>query len=450
MSSLTTPESYIDLASTTLTAGYTAGSGVMVVASTSGFPSTNQFHFTIFDQTTNLPKAIGKATAIVTLTYTVVMSLDANANAGDFFVLTLGTGAMNQIRADQQGRGTYANLPTAGYTVGDMYHATDVPFDYYWDGSVWQPQERCSLLSEAKGDYGIPYCASQKNVSVSGSGGVNTLINYSGGSPGYVSGIDLLINGTIDVQLESAVIKIYIDGSGTASVSCPLVNFAGKVLAFDMPATFYSRYTSGAAKSAIILKIPIPFSTGIKITLTNAGTQTYGIYSNIDYVLGIPNHWKGTRVFHCDTAYQQNMTAYSVYNIINYTGGAPGRLLGVSMCFDGNGSASPAFAWAEGPISYTVDGAGSPNMATSGVEDYFGSAGYWANLNGTVLASDNYGVLDISTAGGYAANVYRFHILDPVCWTSTFLMTFTAGILAVVPWSGTGLYYSTAWYYTQS
>jgi hypothetical protein len=48
MSSLVTPEAYVDLCGTTLTAGYTAGAGSITVASTGApFPQVQQFHLFI-------------------------------------------------------------------------------------------------------------------------------------------------------------------------------------------------------------------------------------------------------------------------------------------------------------------------------------------------------------------------------------------------------------------
>jgi hypothetical protein len=137
MSSLTTPEAYSDLTQTTLSSSYTAGAGSMVVTSTSGFPTARQFHFFVADQITNLVKAIGKATAVSSTTYTVVMTTDANCSSGDFFVLSLCAGAMDQIRADMSSFGTLANLPTVA-KAGDRYKQTDGPYDFIYSGSAWQ------------------------------------------------------------------------------------------------------------------------------------------------------------------------------------------------------------------------------------------------------------------------------------------------------------------------
>ncbi len=89
MSALVLPEYYADLAQTTLNGAYTSGSGTMVVTSAAALSTTRQFHFMITDQTTGAVKAIGKATAVTSNTFTVSMTTDANANSGDFVTITL-------------------------------------------------------------------------------------------------------------------------------------------------------------------------------------------------------------------------------------------------------------------------------------------------------------------------------------------------------------------------
>lgn len=136
MSALVTPEYYADLAATTLNGAYTSGSGTMVVTSAAALSTTRQFHFYISDQTTGAVKCIGVATAVLSNTFAVTMSLDANANSGDNVVISLCAGAMNQIRSDISGVGTFANLPTVA-KAGDRYKCTDSALEGVYTGSAW-------------------------------------------------------------------------------------------------------------------------------------------------------------------------------------------------------------------------------------------------------------------------------------------------------------------------
>lgn len=144
MSALVTPEYIADFAvtgtanNTTLNGAYTAASGSMTVTSAAALSTTNQFHFYIADQTTLAVKCIGKATAVSSNTFTVTMSLDANANSGDLVYISLCAGAFRQLQADAMQYGTFANLPTTVPPAGASYKQTDGPYLWISNGSVWQ------------------------------------------------------------------------------------------------------------------------------------------------------------------------------------------------------------------------------------------------------------------------------------------------------------------------
>lgn len=454
-------EYYANNCSTTVgSTGYTAGSGLLNVASTTApwpqITGHQQFHITIY-------RLIGGVnTVIVVLAVTGINSstqfavtaegTDANAIFGDLVIGTLTTGGMNCIRGNVTQVGVYAGLPSIGH-VGDRYSCTDCPFDLVWNGSSWTSLERCSLLSEGAKNYGTPYSNSIKAANWAGSGGVATLINYQGGQPGFVSEIFLAVNGG-DSNLEAATIQVYIDGSGSPTINCLLTAFMAKVHAYDqahgIPLQYYSRYLNSPASTAFYVRIPMPFTTGIEITITNVDATNYTIWSNIYCSLGVPNLWKGTRKLQVAVASLQTFTPYQVVSLLSLTNSTPGRLFGISMSIDGNGSTSPGFAWAEGPISMFIDGASTPQINSSGTEDYFGSVGYWGNLYGTTLTSDFVGALLSGTSGGgHVYGAYRLHILDPITWQNAITISWTAGIASVVSFTGNGVYFSTVWYYTQ-
>lgn len=137
MASLVLPEYYADLATTTLSSSYTAGAGSIVVTSAAALSTTRQFHFMITDQTTGAVKAIGKATAVSTNTFTVTMTTDANAASGDFVTITQCAAAMNQIRSDISQVGPIASAPTTALQ-GDRYKCTDAPYDGVYNSGAWQ------------------------------------------------------------------------------------------------------------------------------------------------------------------------------------------------------------------------------------------------------------------------------------------------------------------------
>lgn len=140
-------ERYVNNFSTTVgVLGYTAGSGVLNVASTSGISlgSGDTVHLAVYTVT------LGVISVVVNLTATAVNSgtqfavtaegADANAAATDVVICVLSAGSMNQIRADVSNLGTFANLPaTTNRKLGDDYKSTDSPHHFRFDGTLWQP-----------------------------------------------------------------------------------------------------------------------------------------------------------------------------------------------------------------------------------------------------------------------------------------------------------------------
>ena len=50
---------------------------------------------------------------------------------------------------------TYANLPTSGQQLGDLWYVTDRNDNYVWNGSVWRPQNNVgwAWVLQADGNY---------------------------------------------------------------------------------------------------------------------------------------------------------------------------------------------------------------------------------------------------------------------------------------------------------
>lgn len=134
-------ENYTNNASTSLTAGYTSGSGSITVTTTAGnFPTAAPFRVGIFD-TAGALVVLLKVTAITDGTHFAVTAegTDASASSGATVRHLLTAGGMDGIRIDQHQYGTLANLPsTTGQKQGNTYKCTDGPIDFIFDGSNWQ------------------------------------------------------------------------------------------------------------------------------------------------------------------------------------------------------------------------------------------------------------------------------------------------------------------------
>ena len=141
------PEQYVNLFSTTVGGGgYTAGSGVLNVASTTGVTlnAGDTCRLLVYSVSGGVitPVVLLKATAVNSGTQFAVTAegSDTSASSGNNVIMVLSAGAMNQIRADAFQADTRANLPsTTGQTTGNRFKCTDSPYDFRFNGSIWVP-----------------------------------------------------------------------------------------------------------------------------------------------------------------------------------------------------------------------------------------------------------------------------------------------------------------------
>lgn len=103
-------EQFANLASTSLTANYTAGDASVTVSNTAGdngsypFPVGPTFRIVILDAATQVPKVILKVTAVTDGTHfaVTVEGTDANASSGDIVACVLSAGAVAQMLIDER------------------------------------------------------------------------------------------------------------------------------------------------------------------------------------------------------------------------------------------------------------------------------------------------------------------------------------------------------------
>jgi hypothetical protein len=136
-------EQLFNIYSTTLSSSYTAGSGIIHVASGGGLPSGGQFALTVLDQTTLAIKVIFRGSFLGGTAIAVTAEgSDANANSGDIVVGSMMTvRSLVQILEDWLGYGPTANLPSAtGRKLGQRFKVNDGNFEYVLDdGTLSSP-----------------------------------------------------------------------------------------------------------------------------------------------------------------------------------------------------------------------------------------------------------------------------------------------------------------------
>lgn len=322
-----------------------------------------------------------------------------------------------------------------------------------------------------------------KNEYVSlASGTEQNLVNYTGGSPGYVSRVFIAATGGSGTPGGSGDptqqnIKIYLNGSGTPYITIPFANMFLDQYAWDQasnvapcPTTSYFTKANCQASSQDFsgdFTLPIPFNTGIRITYTNSTGSTLTFFSVVEYHTGVPlTSWTTTRVLHMDSIQRQTgIVANAVVTLSNYTGGAPGRFVGLWWMEDSFiGSVSPLTAPFEGNILLYLDGAGSPNIQSSGTEDWFGLGfGFGGQgLGGTGGGNssstqggwcDGTGQMCLEFIGATFGNTQaavRWHVNDPIDFSTGEKITWQCGDTSEVSFTGTCTLWSTVFYYTQS
>jgi len=291
MSALVAPEAYVDLCTTTVASGgYTAGSGVLNVASTgSPFPQVQQFHFYIADATTKAVKAVGLATAINSGTqWAVTMSTDANANQNDVVALSLCAGAMDQIRTDINQYGTRANLPsTTGQKTGNTYKCTDSPYSYIFNGSAWDAYVYGMKVTEpVSANFSW---ANQGSCSVSSTYGGEILTFVKGSSDSlrvrylaapstpYTITALLVINMT-PTSYNMAGLCFYNSSSGKLCTLCFQLGSSGYL---ELARQNWNTTTSF---SATVTNTPIALAAGeVWLRITDDGTN-FKFYASVDRV----------------------------------------------------------------------------------------------------------------------------------------------------------------------
>jgi hypothetical protein len=204
-------------------------------------------------------------------------------------------------------------------------------------------------------------------------------------------------------------LRIYYDGSATASVDAPVGDFFGVGLGQERPlaSTMVRDSSSGRARNCYW---PMPFRKSIKITITNEGRRRAShLYYHVDWkkVKDLP---AGIRYFHA--RYRQELPTIKGrnYELLDIKGS--GHYVGTVFSVIQN---EPGW-FGEGDEYFYVDGAKVPNIQGTGTEDYFNDA--WGLRVSEV--GPYYGVTVADGTGlGSRMSAYRWHIVDPIPFTKS-------------------------------
>jgi len=390
---------------------------------------------------------------------TQVQFNDAGALGGDSG-LTYDKSTKTLSAGSGTGAGDIA-LANAGGSYKAHLNGASVTSNYTWklppadaagmvqsDGSgnlTVSPLVTVDVLSDSKlaGTY-----ASTKNEYYSlAAGATRDLVNYQSGD-GYVSQLFITLYSASDAaSLQSSVVKVYYGGSGTPSITATLAQFFGVYGMAQTGTSFSSRYFSAvfadSTKATYETMLPIPFSGGIQITLTNSsGGTAQTLWSEVSYQTGVPDTWPNTRKLLLATTPYAGCTLNNTLTLANVASGK-GRVFGLAWYMNGTAN------FQEGNFTYYVNGSGTPSLVSSGTEDYFQTGFNWTavttpwSLGGLIGVYTSVGAFPTGNIGAY-----RYHIRDQFDFTNGFNITWQCGD-STQGSTGSASAATTVWYYTE-
>ena len=285
--------------------------------------------------------------------------------------------------------------------------------------------------------------AKGKGVTVA-NGATQTLLSYSGG-PGYVADIFFTHDSNNSINM-----TVTVDGSTVYSGPHCYFILGARYAAITSP--FANQITSSLG--GLVSKIPIPFTSSISITITNNSGTTATTYWEIGYVK-LPEVVDWGRCNKLNVAQaglsSSGDTALSLSQdqtgtLLNLSSSPPGQLLGI--CLEFNGASVNNNSILEGPVKFTIDG--TLEFVTSGAEDYFEMADYFAAVSAGV--SSAWASLIYKDPGsGHFFAACRFHVPDPVLFENALKVEVQMGdSTSGLTFTGSCLLGYTVWYYTAS
>ncbi len=226
------------------------------------------------------------------------------------------------------------------------------------------------------------------------------------GSSGVIRRIWMTFHDLSPRMLKQLRLEFFWDSATKPAVSVPLGDFF--CMGLGRMAAFESAFFSSPEGRSFNCFIPMPFQTGMRVTVTNDGRGVAGMFFyDIDYTLGddIP---PGTPYFHA-WYNQQLPTGMRVdYTVLEQVRGR-GRYLGASfgVVMD---KARYGQSWGgEGEVKFFIDDDDDqPTLCGTGTEDYIGTG--WCQG----VFSHQYQGCTVADDDKMHLCFYRFHGPDPI------------------------------------
>jgi len=223
-----------------------------------------------------------------------------------------------------------------------------------------------------------------------------------------------------------SILRIYWDGQEQPSVECPVGDF------FGLPWGRYSPLVSLPVcvnpGSAFNCYWEMPFRKSCRITLSNIGHEDMTLYYQVNYTLtDVP---ADCAYFHAQFRRTNPLPFKQDYTILEGVRGR-GHYVGTAMGWGVNNNGR----WGEGEIKFFLDGEKEwPTICGTGTEDYFCGSYNFENKETKQyqeFCTPYAGLHQVLRPDGLYRSqqrfaLYRWHIMDPVRFTSDLRVTIQA------------------------
>lgn len=217
----------------------------------------------------------------------------------------------------------------------------------------------------------------------------------------------------------NVIVRIYWDGSTIPSIECPIADFFCN--GWGAQQAIRSIPINVNPSGGMNCYLPMPFRKHARITIENDATRDLPIFAYaINYTLEPVDD--DALYLHAQWRRSNPLPYLEPYTLVDGIEGT-GQYVGTFMSWQQNS----AGWWGEGEIKMYLDGDEAfPTICGTGTEDYFGGA--WGFESGEYSAPYMGYQLVRGQAGepGTRMTMYRFHIQDPVFFSSDLKVTMQA------------------------
>jgi len=236
-----------------------------------------------------------------------------------------------------------------------------------------------------------------------------TLLDIEG--PGIIQRMWFTVRDRSPEMMRSMRLRIYWDRESKPAVDVPFGDFFGYGLSEVVK--FETALFSNPEGRSFNCMIPMPFSKGAKVVLTNESQRNVGeVFYDIDFIK-LDNPEEDALYFHAFWIRQLTSELRQDFEFLPEITGR-GRFIGVNIGVN----ADPVYGdtwWGEGEVKMYIDNDEElPTINGTGTEDYIGTAwgmGEFTNLyQGCTVANDS--------TKRYA--FYRFHVPDVIGFKENF------------------------------